>query len=477
MRFRLLPRSPRGPALAALAVGLCIVPFDPVAAASEADGRAAVTLLPGDGGAWIERTVPQDRRPGTAGELSLPATLDPGSLTITPVGETGALTLLMEPPVAPYPGHLEACRGGRVTVLTSEDDSMPSRSVPAQFVQGGSGERAVVRLEDGRLMAVRADRVLCADGRDRPGARWWVRLPDRPAGDLSLVYRLEGWGWRGSHRLELSDGATEGRLRVEALVTVPAGVEHDAARVRLLAGDLPRVNGGGSPRPMLQKARTDVAYAAAESAAAPVSESRSQDLLIFDLDEPMDLRGPAVSRLPLRDPVDLAIEDVIRVEAPVPHRTGRDDERDLTGRRHLRFDAPRGRPIPTGVVDVGVRRGDGRWLPLGETPIPRTAPGEQADLRLGQVGDLIVTWRLTDQRALAGDAYRQQVEVLVEIENPRPEAAVVELVQPMGGAHELLQARPAPATSGGASVTWRVELASGASETLRLTAKVDPRRR
>lgn len=445
------------------------------ALAADAEG-AAITLLPGDGGAWVERIVSGEDRVAGAGEIGLPPTLDPSSLRVSPAGETRALTVRLEPPVAPYPGHLEACRGGEVTVLTGDETAEPSKAVPARLVRGGSGERAVVRLEDGRLMAVRADRVLCADSRERLGALWWLGLPDAPSGDLSLIYRLDGWGWRGSHRLELADDARSGHLRVEALATIPPGVDHEAAHLRLLAGDLPRVGGGG-PRPMLQKSRADVSFAAAESASAPVSESRGQDLLIFDLAEPVDLRGPSVNRLPLREPADLSIDDVIRVEAPVPHRSGRDDERDLTGRRHLRFEAPDGKPIPVGVVDVGVRRDDGRFLPLGEAAVPRTAPGEQADLTLGEVGDLVVRWRLTDQRALGNDPYRQQVEVMVEIENPRPRRAVVELVQPMGGAHELLGAQPAPAAKGGASVTWRVELPPSASETLRLTAKVDPRRR
>jgi hypothetical protein len=445
------------------------------ALAADAEG-AAITLLPGDGGAWVERILSSDERAAGAGEIGLPPSLDPSSLRVSPAGEARALTVRLEPPVAPYPGHFEACRGGEVTVLTHEDDAEPSRAVPARLVRAGSSDRAVVRLEDGRLMAVRADRVLCADGRERLGTLWWLGLPDAPSGDLSLIYRLDGWGWRGSHRLELADDARSGRLRVEALSTIPPGVDHEAAHLRLLAGDLPRVGGGGA-RPMRQKSRADVTFAAAESAGAPVTESRGQDLLIFDLDEPLDVRGPSMTRLPLREPAELAIDDVIRVEAPVPHRTGRNDERDLTGRRHLRFDAPPGKPIPAGVVDVGVRREDGRFLPLGEASVPRTAPGEQADLTLGQVGDLVVRWRLTDQRALGNDPYTQQVEVVVDIDNPRPRRAVVELVQPMGGAHELLSAQPAPATKGGASVTWRIELPAAASETVRLTAKVDPRRR
>jgi hypothetical protein len=441
-----------------------------------AEQEVSITVLPRAGGAWVERLVPAPTGPPRLSAIGLPPSLDPSSLRVEEEDAARGLPLRLEPPLAGYPEHLQRCRGEQVSVLVDEDGLDPSRTLRARLVQGGTSERAVVRLEDGRLLAVSASRVLCDAGDERPGQRWWLSLPGAVRDELRLVYRLDGWGWRGSHQLRLGEDASGGVLAVEALVTVPTGVREEAAHLRLVAGDLPSV-GGGPPRPMLESKRSAVTFAAAEADSPAVEESRGQDLLIFDLAEPVALAGPSVSRLPLRDPEQLEIEDVVRVQAPVPHHAGRDDSRNLTGRRHLRFDAPEGKPIPAGIVGVGQRRADGRWLPLGEATVPRTAPGEQADLTLGEVGDLVVRWRLTAQQALGNAPYRQQVEVRLDVRNPRPKPCLVELVQPMGGAHEVLEATPSPATKGGSSVTWRLELASGASETVRLRARVDPRRR
>jgi hypothetical protein len=452
-------------------VGLAATPTSP-----SAEEAASITVLPGSGGAWVERWVPAPTGPPRLSEIGLPASLDPSSLRVTADDGSRELSLRLEPPLGGYPSHLQRCLGGPISVLVDRESLDTERTLTATLLRVGDGDEAVVRLEDGRLLAVAADRLLCETGDERAGERWWLSVAGAgPAGELRLVYRLEGWGWRGSHELRLGEKAAQGTLSVEALVTLPTGVNYEGVRLRLLAGDLPRV-GGGPPRPMLESKRA-VTFAAAESDAAPVSESRGQDLLIFDLADPVDLTGPSLTRLPLRKPHELGLEDVIRVEAPVPHHRGRDDERELAGRRHLRFEAPEGKPIPAGVVSVGQRRPDGRWLPLGETSLPRTAPGAQADLTLGEVGDLVVRWQLTSQRALGNDPYRQQVEVRIELENPRPKPALVELVQAMGGAHELVETQPAPAVEGGASATWRVELAPGASQTVRFRAKVDPRRR
>lgn len=427
------------------------------------DGPPLVAVFSG-GDALVEETLVLD--PGPAGIVAFPnaESLDPASFVATLGGRRVETTLL--PPVDSLFSLLRTCVGRPVQLLPGGPDAP---ALPESGTLSVASDPPLVRIDADRTIAVRADRVVCPTAAE---ARWRMAfdLPARGAKTpLALRYRLGGFGWQARHRLVLAEGGGTARLATDAVIAVPAGTLMPDARLRVVEGDIPRA--GGGPVYMAEKADARNAMMAAP---APVAESRSLDLLVFDLPGSRELAGPATLVLPLREPADVPLEDVLVFEvyrsplAPAP-------DEPLAPRRHLRVLIDGSAALPGGIVEAGVLRRDGTWLPLGEVATPRIAAGRTADLPLGEVRDVVAVYRRPTLGVVTEGPFQREAGVTIDLENRRGSAARIELRQELGGPFELLGADPQPTERDGSSLTWKLVLERSQVQTIRFRVRMEPR--
>ncbi len=423
-----------------------------------------VTVLPGGEG-LVSETL--DVPAGAAGPLALvrPPTTVTESFDAALLPAETALPVVFAPPLDGLAPLLARCTGQRVLVQAGTND--PATVTDGELVAaGGPDQPALVRRADGYVVPVRWDRVMCV----APGDGRWrlaVELPEsKSPRAVRLRYRVGGFAWQARHRLDLDEAGASARLALQAVVDVPFGARYDGAALRLAEGGLPRAM--PQPRPMMADKR--MAVAAAPEA---VVEGEALDFILFDVGT-RDLAGPARFTVPLRPPQKVAIEDALVLTlSGTP--AGMAPEQPLAPVRHLRFVVPGDRPVPGGTFDVGVARGDGTWVPLGEIATQRLAPGAKADLTLGEVRDLVARYRRPTLETLPAGPFLREAAVEVTLENRRPRAGLVEMRQEFWGPFELVDAKPAPDARDGSSLTWRVGLDKGATKTVTYRLRFDPR--
>ncbi len=428
-----------------------------------------VTLLPG-GDALVADDI--DLPPGTGGRIAvpLPETLQFETARATLRGAGRALPIEFVPPIGGLGGWLQACVGKTVRLLPAGGGSR-SGELPREGRLIAAGDPALVEIADG-ITAVAAERLVCAtdaDGRFRLA----VDLPDRTKADvLDLSYRLGGWSWQARHRLDLDAAGGTGRLSAAAVIQVPPGADLTRARLRLAEGDVPRA-GGPRPAPAYDMAEKRV-MAAAPMQAEEVAESSTYDLVLFDIPGTWDLRGPAQRSLPLRPSAAVQVEDVAVLRFfNTPHAPSLEDP--VVPRRHLRFEAGKDVVLPSGVIEVGVRRADGTWAPLGEVATPRVPAGRKADVALGTLPDVVIFYRRPSLDVLPQGRFQREAVIEWEALNRRDGPTRLELRHELGGPYELLEASPAPAKKDGSAIAWDVPLAKGQKVTLRAKLRFDPR--
>ncbi len=442
-----------------------VLTLAPLASVLAAD-RVAVLQ---SGGAWVEREL---AIPRGAAELSteLPRQLDGSSLEIALAGR--ALGARLATPPQTTNALLEDCLGRAVRLLPAgQTGGAPELNEPVTLVGLGADGRALVQLPDAHVAAVPLERVACPVAELPLGPRVTVPLPAKAKGALALRYRLLGWSWRAQHQLER--GAKGWRLATRAELQVPADIGLDAPELQLIAGDVP-----AAPAAALTYAyRSPSLMEKQADAPRPSQEAVTADLLVFTPMGSVALDRPGLHFVPLREPADLAVEELFVVSTPVPTRWGGQDEARPAARRELGFRAPKGGPLPAGLVKVGTRDASGTWLPLGAVSMPRHAPGERVELRLGETRDIELRWRRPSLETLPSGRFRNRARVALSLRNAREEAAVIEVTQPLGGPYELEKSTLAPSEKRGTALVWRVELAPGASRTIEFTAQLEPRRR
>ncbi len=439
------------------------------------DDSARVTVYQG-GGAWIERDLPLDEAATASSRITLrlPGALDPESLQAIARGGT-ALSSTLEPPYGGLGGMLAACLGQEVKILPAGSGQASLASFSGgTLVYADGGRVALIQASSGATVAVEAERVICHPLRHSRDWSLVTTLPRTARKALHLRYHVRNWSWRALHVLDLAQGGGNARLYTRAELHLPGDSSLARARIRLVAGDVPEPRSPSRSYAGVEK----VAMMDSVSSAPPAAvESRSQDLLLFQLDEPLSLTGPRIELLDLRDSQEVSLNDFVVFEAPAPRYSGVEDDQRLVGRRHLRFVAPQGKALPAGLVSVGLNEEGGGWLSLGRSPLVRTAPGEEAELVLGEVRDLPLRWRRTRYDGAGQKGFRHQATVEIRIENPTNKIARVEIRQPMGGSYELVSAQPKPTTASGSALIWVLPLEAGQKRTLVFTALVDWRQR
>ena len=448
-------------------------------AQSPAQESAHVILLPA-GGAWIEHSavLPSSGEHLAQATFRLPATLRPETLLVSLSPEGPPLSLTLEAPSSRGPSWLAGCLGQKVRLLPPGrgEGGLPE-SGDVELVTTLPEGPVLVRLEDESIASVPAARIVCHPS--RPLAVWQVTadLPDRTGKKSApltawLRYRVDDWSWQAVHRVHFDPHALRIRLSSQARIVFPQQTHLPECRMTLLAGEVPEIHPPSSPR-MSKRSITSAGYDSFE--AGPV-EREAADLLIFDLRDPVRPVGGGEVQVPLREERDLAVEDVLVADAPVPHRAGA-DERRLEARRQLRFVNEGERPIPRGRTIVGVGQEGQDWSPLGTVWLERTPPGGKARLELGRVRDLTLKWKRSAAEPLAAGAFRQSVSVEILVSNPRKLPAQVEIHQPMGGPFEMIASEPPPETASGTSLTWVLRLPAGGKARIAFSARVDTRPR
>ncbi len=438
--------------------GLALCGFDGVAG-------TLVTVLPGGEGLVAETL---DLPAGDAGpfELVRPPTTVTESFDAALLPAETALSVVFAPPLDGLATLLARCTGQRVLVQGGTDD--PQAVAEGELVAaGGPDQPALVRRADGVVVPVRWDRVMCraaGDGRWRLG----VALPEsKTARNVRLRYRVGGFAWQARHRLDVDEAGANARLALQAVVDVPFGARYDGAALRLAEGGMPR--GVPQPRPMMADKRMAAVGAAPEA----IVEGEALDFILFDVGT-RDLAGPSRFTVPLRPPQKVAFEDALLLTIG-GSPSGMPPDQPLAPVRHLRFVVPGDRPVPGGTFDVGVSKGDGTWVPLGEVATQRLAPGAKADLTLGEVRDLVARYRRPALETLPSGPFLREATVEVTLENRRPRAGLVEMRQEFWGPFEVLEAKPAPDARDGSSLTWRVGIDKGATKTVVYRVRFEPR--
>lgn len=276
---------------------------------------------------------------------------------------------------------------------------------------------------------------LPANLRDRPTLAWLANSSRRGALDLEASYVTRGLSWQADYVLQLDEAGRRADLQAWVSVDNRSGGAFADARLLLVAGDINQV----APAPEMMYAM-DAAVKAAP--ARGFAQEELYDYHLYTLQQPTTLLDNQIKQIGLFEASGLAVTKHYRLQGQTHYfrGAGRLDDKPPVLVFYSWENSARngvGQPLPAGVVRVyGRSSGGGRQL-LGEDRIRHTPTDEKVELRVGSAFDLVAERVRTDSRKLAEDLYRHSFAITLR--NHRAEAAVVEVIEPVGGFWEVQQ--------------------------------------
>ena len=265
---------------------------------------------------------------------------------------------------------------------------------------------------------------------------WSARAGERA---LELSYLTTGVGWKTTYNAVTSEKGDRFDLSAWVTLTNSSGASWENARVRLMAGEVSRV----------QSARARGMVLALESAPAPgppgeVTERSFDEYHLYTLPRPVSLRNGEPRQIELFRGADVpAARLYIYDGAMMANYMGWDPEMVRTrpdygtegGTRvatMLEFTnskaAGLGMPMPRGTIKVYRADADGSRQFIGESQLGHTAENEKVRLLLGSAFDLAGERRQTGYRVDSGKESAEE-SFEIKVRNHKKEPVEVRVVE------------------------------------------------
>ncbi len=328
---------------------------------------------------------------------------------------------------------------GKDVKLYSKNPYTEREEIVTARVLSNNGGHPVFQIEDevtfghpGRIIFPRVPDNLIA----RPTLVWLLRNEMPAAQEIEVAYLTGGIGWRADYVLALDAEDRSGSLSGWVTLNNRSGATYTKAKLKLVAGDINRVQ----PEAL----RPDMRYKAlmAEAAAQPFREEAFFEYHLYTLDRPTTLKDQSTKQINLLSApaVRLTKEFVLQGEETYFRAAQREAEQKRKVGVFLEFDNSAengmGLPVPKGIIRVYKHDAEGSLQFTGEDSIDHTPKNEKIRIKLGEAFDILATRKQTAWQKLAADTYEAAFEI--RIRNRKQEDIHVRLVEPVPGDWQVI---------------------------------------
>jgi hypothetical protein len=234
----------------------------------------------------------------------------------------------------------------------------------------------------------------------KPTLFWTVNSSTSAKADMEVAYITQGMNWHAEYVATL--GQKDDYLELASWVSVDnrSGATYPDARLKLIAGDVHRVEEKLMPRPVLRME--------AETAAAPRLEEKAFfEYHMYTLDGTTTLKDREVKQIQLFPEKEVSAEKQYNF----------DHFRGNRVRVVMRFENSKGGglgiPLPEGKVRIFKADVDGSLEFLGEDVIDHTPKDEEVKLYVGDAFDIVAERERTDYSKISDDVVLETYEIRI----------------------------------------------------------------
>jgi hypothetical protein len=254
---------------------------------------------------------------------------------------------------------------------------------------------------------------------------------------VEASYLTNGVTWRADYVLTLNENDSKADLAGWVTIDNKSGAAYRDATLKLVAGDVHRVQ---EEQPRLMMARKSML---AEAAPAPqFKEEGFFEYHIYTLQRPSTIRENQTKQISLISAESVPVKKELLFRGDNYYYFGQYGE--VTGNRKVgvfveianRKDERLGIPLPKGTVRVYKRESDAGMQFIGEDAIDHTPKDEKMRIKVGDAFDVVGTRKQTDWKKAASDTYEAAFEITIR--NHKTEDVVVRVIEPIPGDWQML---------------------------------------
>ncbi len=321
---------------------------------------------------------------------------------------------------------------------------------------GSTWNGMVIQTDDGRILLNPSGEIevssLPSGLISRPTLVWMLQSAMAGVNTVELSYLAQAISWKSDYVLALDEAGKVGDLKGWVTVTNNTGTTFPGAKLKLLAGEVNRVQ----PRGGFGAGGGAFAERAAMAAAKDsFTEEQFADYHLYTLGRAADIRNKEIKQLSLLESVGVPVSKKLIVD-PMRYYPGyRPSEGEVgtgpikpTIRLQFKNDkaSKLGMPLPAGTFKVFQRDSSGSLQLLGENMIEHTPKDEIVSLDVGRAFDVIVERKRSEFSWIGSNNNRSGMRetFVIELRNRKETADTVTLIERHWGQHKILKTNLEP---------------------------------
>ncbi|WP_085900923.1 DUF4139 domain-containing protein [Kiloniella majae] len=355
---------------------------------------------------------------------------------------------------------LEASLGKTVTLIRTNPETGEERELKADVLAVREG--VVLRVEDkietgvsGRLVYDSIPEGL------RSGPTLLAVVESAEAGnkDLKLTYLTGGLDWRVTYVADLDPSGEKLSLKAMATLTNQTGVEFVDADVRLVAGNVKRVQSAPAPRMAMMGAESDMMYSEAKTAMPQRQSVADRD--VYRLPGKIDIGGIETKQVTLLENDAVEIEKRYRFQQLIQPYPGADEtgrqQADIVLKTENTEDKGLGQPLPGGTIRVYQQVKDANLsIFMGEEHMRAVPKGEEVELVIGSANQVTGSGKQLSYENLSRNSYQLTQEITLR--NSGDKAVSVDVVGNMPRNWKILNESVKHEKKSANKVIWTLDI-------------------
>ncbi|MCI5225934.1 MAG: DUF4139 domain-containing protein [Candidatus Electrothrix sp. AX2] len=368
--------------------------------------------------------------------------------------------------------------GQKVILVKTHPTTGEETEQEATVLSSASGTGTVLRVGNhiesgipGRLIFPSVPKNL----RDRPTLTMLVESKNSDPQPVVLSYLTRGLSWQADYVAELGEDDTTLDLNGWVTLKNESGATYENARLKLVAGDVNRVQ-ERRPQPVMRA----VAFSGVASSESMAEESMFEYHL-YTLARPTTIKEKQSKQVALMQADNVQVKKEFILDGQnyyYSNKVGELGKKIKVGvfvELKNSKEAGIGQPLPAGIVRVYKKDSSGSLQFVGEDRIDHTPENETVRLKLGDAFDVTADKKQTDFKKLAGFSryhyiYESAFEMVVK--NAKEEAVTVQVQEPVPGDWEILEESAPHVKENANTAVWQIKVEPKSSTTLTWRVKV-----
>ncbi|MFO0613264.1 MAG: DUF4139 domain-containing protein [Polyangiaceae bacterium] len=298
----------------------------------------------------------------------------------------------------------------------------------------------------------------------------WLLDSKQPKADVEITYLAQSLNWSADYVVVVDDADAKADLTGWVTLTNQSGASYPNATLKLVAGDVNRLNYGGyadDMRPM---------PSAAPATKASFQEEGLFEYHLYTLERPTDVLQNEQKQVTLLEAKNIDVQKKLLFYGQQYWYRGQYGQVMSNQKVGVYLDIQNsqknglGTPLPKGVMRVYKADKSGSRQFVGEDSIDHTPKDEKLRVKMGDAFDVVGDRKQTDFKQLGQCTIETAWEI--ELRNHKDTAAQVEVWEPIGGEWKIVESSQPSTKKDSATFTFDVDVPANGKKTVTYRVRI-----